>query len=195
MAKVEQEVVAIASGDAPVLGRCLGEAGEENVKLVERILLEMFRQEIELEEDAQDFFILPFDVVEELPHDRRREPVLDLGEVALNAVELALQLIESGCRILCALDSDFVDEILEPAAERLEVVGIRDRALAQVLEHASKELIKGPERAKAIGQYGIPNARSRRAWCIHDTSAYNFLYNCINSPALLTGFRDEDGEG
>ncbi len=43
----------------------------------------------------------------------------------------------------------------------LKIVGVGHRALAEVFEDATEELIKRPQRSEAVGQCGIPNAQER----------------------------------
>ncbi len=130
-------------------------------------MLEVFRQQVELEQSGEDFFILALDVVKELAHHRWSELALDSRELTMNPIELAFELIQLGSRVDGTLDSDLVDKLFQSFVKGLKIVGVGHRSFAEVLEHPAEELVKGPQRSEAVGQCGIPNAQGMCAGSLH----------------------------
>ena len=77
----------------------------------------------------------------------------------MDPVQLALDLVELRRGLGCALDADRVNQSLEAPVQALEIVAVRQGAFPEMFQDAGQELVEGPQRSKAIGQCGIPNAR------------------------------------
>jgi hypoxanthine phosphoribosyltransferase len=142
-------------------------AGEENVELVEGVLFEVVGEQIELEQCAEDLLVLALDVVEELAHDRWRKLALDAGQLAMDPVELSLELVELRGRVDGAVDPDLVDDLFQSLVEGLKVVCIGHGPFVEVLKDPAEELVEGPQRSEAVGQCGIPNAQGMRLGSLH----------------------------
>jgi hypoxanthine phosphoribosyltransferase len=127
----------------------------------------MVRQQIELEESAQDFFILTFDVIEEFSHHGWWKLAFDAAELAVDSIELSFELVELRGGIDRAVDADFVHDLFELLVQRLKIVRVGNRTFFKVLEYPAEELVEGPQRSEAIGQCGIPNAQGMRLWGLH----------------------------
>ncbi len=139
-----QKVGGVFGRRPPVLPPSLRETRKEDVELVEGVLFEVVRQQIELGQSRKDLFVLALDVVKELAHDRRSELAFDPSQLPMNSVELSLQLIQLRDGVDGTLDSDSVDKLIQALVKGLKIVGVGHRTFAEVLEDPAEELIKRP---------------------------------------------------